>query len=201
MVWLVVLIFVAPAAIFTAAYNRLLTTQIALKNAFAQMDVLLLRRHELLPNLIETLREHLPDEQRPLDALLGDCQAARESLKSAGGDPGGAAAVQQLAGVDRQLDGALRALESLVQRHPELRGTGVMAALKEELIVTERRVAVARQAYNSAVMTYNKGRQSFPGSIAAGYFGFTPAFPLPAADADAAPCVPSPAVPGAPSQS
>jgi LemA protein len=174
MVWLVLLIFVAPAAIFTAAYNRLLTAQVALKNAFAQIDVLLTRRHELLPNLIESMREQLPEERRTLDALLSDCDAAHESLRSAAGDPGGAVAVQQLAG------GALLALGALLQRHPELKSSLAATALEEELSTTERRVAVARQTYNTACLTYNADRESFPGSLAAGYFGFTSAYLLPA---------------------
>jgi len=201
MVWLVLLFFVAPAAIFTAAYNRLLTAQVALKNAFAQIDVLLTRRHELLPNLIESIREHLPDERHALDVLLAECRAANESLRSAAGDPGGAVAVQQLAGVDRKLGGALLALGTLVQRHPELKASTATAALDEELSTTERRVAVARQAYNSAVMTYNRGRQSFLGSVAAGYFGFAPAYPLPGADPDAAACAPAASAPSGTSQS
>lgn len=191
MVWLVLLFFVAPAAIFTASYNRLLTAQIALKNAFAQIDVLLTRRHELLPNLIESIRERLPEERRTLDALLVDCHAAHESLRSAAGDPGGAVAVQQLAGVDRKLSGAMLALAALVQRHPELKSSAAAAALEEELSTTERRVAVARQAYNNSVMTYNSDRERFPGSLAAGYFRFSPAYLLPAATAGASACAPA----------
>jgi LemA protein len=192
MVWLVLLIFIAPVAIFTAAYNRLLTERTALRNALAQIDVLLTRRHELLPNLIESVREHLADEQRALAALLADCQEARESLKSASGDPGGATAVQRLAGVDRQLGVTLLGLRTLLLRHPELEGTGAMAAVNEELAATERRVAAARQTYNSAVQAYNIGRQSLPGSLAAGFFGFGPAYPLPAGETPAE-CAPAPA--------
>jgi LemA protein len=179
MVWLVLLVFVAPAAIFIASYNRLLTARIALKNAFAQIDVLLTRCYGLLPNLIESARERLEGEHAALDALLADCRATRESLKGAAGDAGGAAAVDQLAGVDRQLGGALRALRALLLRHPDLEGTAVMTALAEELTTTQTKVSLARQAYNRAVRIYNIGRLSFPGKLAAEFFGFAPAYPLP----------------------
>jgi LemA protein len=181
MVWLVLLIFIAPAAIFIGAYNRLLTERRVLRNAFAQIDVLLTRRHELLPSVIASVREHLADEHRALDALLADCQAAHEGLNSASADQGGADAVQRMGDVDRRLGGALVALRALLLRHPELEAVGAKVALTEELATTEHRVAAARQTYNSAVLAYNTSRQSFPGSLAAGYFGFTPAYPLPAA--------------------
>jgi LemA protein len=179
MLWLVLLVFIAPAAVLIAAYNRLLTARIALKNAFAQIDVLLTRCYGLLPNLIESARERLEDEHAALDALLAECRATRESLKGAAGDAGGAAAVDQLAGVDRQLGGALRALRALLLRHPDLAGTALMAALAEELTTTQTKVSLARQAYNSAVMIYNIGRLSFTGKMATRFFGFAPAYPLP----------------------
>lgn len=179
MVWLLLLILIAPVAIFTAAYNRLALGRIALRNAFAQMDVLLTRRQDLVPNLIESVREHLGEEIPALKDLLADCEAAGESLKQAAAGPDTAAAVHQLAGAERRLDGALGALWDLAQRHPVLNELGVMASLSEEVTLVQQKVATVRQAYNSAVMTYNHGRLGFPGSLAADFFGFAPAYPLP----------------------
>jgi LemA protein len=178
MAWIVVLILIAPAAILAAAYNRLLLARTALKNAFAQIDVLLTRRYDLVPNLVETARRHLEKEGDTLEAAIRACDEAYQGLKSAADDPGSAAAVHQLAGADVQLDGALGQLMALAQSHPALQASQTMALLAEELHSTDDRVAFARHAYNQAVTTYNSDRERFPGSLAAGLFGFEPAYPL-----------------------
>jgi LemA protein len=178
MAWIVVLILIAPAAIFTAAYNRLVLARTALKNAFAQIDVLLTRRYDLVPNLVETARDYLENERETLDAVSRACEEAARGLRSAASDPASAAAVHQLSGADGQLEGALGLLMALAQSHPALNASHAMRLLAEELRSAERRVAFARQAYNQAVTTYNSDLGRFPGSVCAGLFGFEPAHPL-----------------------
>jgi LemA protein len=178
MTWMVLLLLIAPAAVFTAAYNRLLTAHIALKNAFAQIDVLLTRRYDLVPNLVETAGGYLKNERDTLEAVIQACEEAYEGLKNAASDPGSATAVHQLTGAEQQLGGALGQIMALANAHPELKSSQIMLQLTEELASADSRVALARQLYNNAVMSYNSDRESFPGSIAAGLFGFKPAYPL-----------------------
>jgi len=176
--WIVLLLLIAPTAIFTASYNRLLTAHIALKNAFAQIDILLTRRYDLVPNLVESTRGYLRNERDTLEAVIRTCNEAYEGLRNAASDPGSAAAVHQLIGADQQLGRALGQLIALAEAHPDLRSSPMMLQLAEELASAEARVAFARAQYNKAVMTYNSDRESFPGSLAAGLFGFKPAYPL-----------------------
>lgn len=180
MAWIVVLILIAPAAILTAAYNRLVLARTTLKNAFTQIDLLLTRRYDLVPNLLEAARGHLGEESE-LTAAIRACDEAYQGLKTAASDPGSASAVRQLARAERQLGSALAQLMALAQSHPQLRSSQTMLLLAEELHATEPRVAFARQTYNQAVSTYNSDRERFPGSVAAGLFGFEPAYPLEAA--------------------
>jgi LemA protein len=178
MAWIVVLILIAPAAVFTASYNRLLLARTALKNAFAQIDVLLTRRYGLVPNLVATARRYLEHERDTLEAVIRSCKEAEQGLRRAADDPGSATAVHQLSGADGQLEGALGQLMALAQSHPALKESHAMRLLGEEMRSAERRVAYARQAYNQAVITYNSDRERFPGSVCAGLFGFEPAYPL-----------------------
>jgi LemA protein len=178
MALLFLLIIVTPAVLVTAGYNRLATARATLKNAFAQIDVLITRRYDLVPNLVDTCKAYLRHEHDRLESLRRACSEAYEGLKSAAGDPGSASAVHLLVGADEQLGGALGALMRLAQSHPELSSSQALLQLIEELSSSESKLALARQVYNKAVMTYNSDRASFPGNIAAGLFGLEPAYPI-----------------------
>lgn len=176
--WIVLLVVVGIVLVFISTYNRLVTARNAFKNAFAQIDVQLTRRYDLIPNLVETAKGYLKHERETLEAVIKARNAAYAGLKTAASDPGNAVAVQQLSGADQQLGGALGRLMAVAESYPDLKANQNMMQLSEELTSTENKVAFARQAYNDAVMTYNNAREVFPSSIVAGMFGFQPAQPL-----------------------
>lgn len=178
MSWIVLLVVVGIVLVFISTYNRLVTARNAFKNAFAQIDVQLTRRYDLIPNLVETAKGYLKHERETLEAVIKARNAAYAGLKTAASDPGNAVAVQQLSGADQQLGGALGRLMAVAESYPDLKANQNMMQLSEELTSTENKVAFARQAYNDSVMTYNNAREVFPSSIVAGMFGFQPAQPL-----------------------
>jgi LemA protein len=145
------------------------------KNAFAQIDVQLTRRYDLIPNLVEVAKGYLKHERETLEAVISARNSAVSGLKAAASDPGSAAAVQQLAGAESQLGGALGRLFALAEAYPDLKANQTMMQLSEELTSTENKVAFARQAFNDSVLSYNTMREQFPGSIVAGMFAFLPA--------------------------
>ena len=176
--WIVLLVLLGLALIFVSAYNRLVTARNAFKNAFAQIDVQLTRRYDLIPNLVEIAKGYIKHERETLEAVIQARNAAYAGLKAAASDPGNAAAVQKLAGADQLLGGALGRLMAVAEAYPDLKANQTMMQLSEELTSTENKVAFARQAYNDAVMTYNNIREVFPSSLAANMFGFQAAQPL-----------------------
>jgi LemA protein len=176
--WIVLLVVVGVVLVFISTYNRLVTARNAFKNAFAQIDVQLTRRYDLIPNLVETAKGYIKHERETLEAVIKARNAAYAGLKTAASDPGNAAAVQQLSGADQQLGGALGRLMAVAESYPDLKANQNMMQLSEELTSTENKVAFARQAYNDAVMSYNNAREVFPSSIVAGMFNFQPAQPL-----------------------
>ena len=145
------------------------------KNAFAQIDVQLTRRHDLIPNLVETAKGYMKHERETLEAVITARNAAVSGLKGAAANPGDPAAVQQLAGAENALSGALGRLFALAEAYPDLKANQNMMQLSEELTSTENKVAFARQAFNDAVMNYNNTREMFPNTIIAGMFAFWPA--------------------------
>jgi LemA protein len=159
-------------------YNGLVTARNTFRNAFAQIDVQLQRRFELIPNLVETAKAYLGHERETLESVIQARAAAVSGLAAAKSKPGDAGAMAQLDAGERQLDGALGRLMLVAEAYPELKADRTMAQLTEELTSTENRVAFARQAYNDAVMAYNNRREVFPSSLIAGNFGFTAAAPL-----------------------
>ena len=173
--WVLLLIIIAAALFFVASYNRLVAARNAFKNAFAQIDVQLTRRYDLIPNLVEIAKGYLKHERETLEAVIQARNAAYAGLKTAAANPGNAAAVQQLSGADAQLGGALGRLFAVAEAYPDLKANQNMMQLSEELTSTENKVAFARQAYNDAVMSYNNLREMFPSSIVAGMFAFQPA--------------------------
>jgi LemA protein len=173
--WIVFGVLIAIAFFFVSIYNRLVGGRNAYKNAFAQIDVQLTRRHDLIPNLVETAKGYIKHERETLEAVIAARNSAVSGLKRAAANPGDPAAVQQLAGAEAQLNGALGRLFAVAEAYPDLKANQNMMQLSEELTSTENKVAFARQAFNDAVMNYNNQREMFPNSIVAGMFMFTPA--------------------------
>lgn len=157
------------------AYNRLVSLRNAWRNAFAQIDVQLQRRFDLIPNLVETAKRYLAHESETLEAVIAARGAAVSGLAAAKGKAGDADAMAKLGQAEGALEGALGRLMMVSEAYPELKADRTMAQLTEELASTENRLAFARQAYNDAVMAYNNRREMFPSSLVAGNFGFEPA--------------------------
>jgi len=177
--WIIILIIIALIVIYLIAiYNGLVTSRNAYRNAFAQIDVQLTRRHDLIPNLVETAKGYIAHERETLEAVTQARAAAVSGLAAAKAKPGDPSAMQQLSGSENQLTQALGRLFAVSEAYPDLKANQNMMQLSEELTSTENRVAFARQAYNDSVMNYNNKVQVFPNSMVAGPFGFTPAEPL-----------------------
>ncbi|WP_420110223.1 LemA family protein [Mycolicibacter arupensis] len=171
----VVAIFLLLTVLVIAGYNGLVRARNAYKNAFAQIDVQLRRRFDLIPNLIETAKAYMAHERQTLEAVVNARGAAMNGLAAAQANPGDPAAMQQLAQGQQALNGALSRLNLVVEQYPDLKANQNMMQLSEELTSTENKVAFARQAYNDAVMNYNNRRETFPGNVYAGMFNFAPA--------------------------
>ncbi len=172
MIWIVLGIIVLLVMFVIGIYNGLITARNGYKNAFAQIDVQLTRRHDLIPNLVETAKGYLAHERNTLEAVITARNAAVSGLKAAAANPGDAAAVQNLASTENALSGALGKLFVLAEAYPALKANRNMMQLSEELTTTENKVAFARQAFNDAVMGYNNRREVFPNSVIAGMFNF-----------------------------
>ncbi|HEY6644749.1 LemA family protein [Povalibacter sp.] len=173
--WVILIVAAAVLLFFVSIYNRLVTARNGYKNAFAQIDVQLTRRYDLIPNLVETAKGYMKHERETLEAVITARNAAVSGLKGAAANPGNPAAVQQLAGAENALTGALGRLFALAEAYPDLKANQNMMQLSEELTTTENKVAFARQAFNDAVMGYNNTREVFPNTIIAGMFAFWPA--------------------------
>ncbi len=173
--WIVLAVIAGLVVLAIGIYNRLVTARNAYKNAFAQIDVQLTRRHDLIPNLVETAKGYLQHERGTLEAVITARNAAVTGLRNAAANPGDPGAVQQLAGAENALNGALGRLFALAEAYPDLKANTTMMQLSEELTTTENKVAFARQAYNDSVMSYNNTREVFPNNIFAGMFSFQPA--------------------------
>jgi LemA protein len=167
-----VLVLLAVAVAVVAIYNRLVIARNAYANAFAQIDVQLTRRHDLIPNLVETVRGYIKHERETLEAVIQARNAAVSGLKTASADPTDAEALRRLSGAENSLSGALGRLFALSEAYPDLKANQNMMQLTEELTSTENRVAFARQAFNDAVMSYNNTREVFPNNLVAGMFNF-----------------------------
>jgi len=173
--WIILGVVAVLIFFFVSIYNRLVGGRNAYKNAFAQIDVQLTRRYDLIPNLVETAKGYMKHERETLEAVITARNAAVSGLKGAAANPGNPEAVQQLAGAETALSGALGRLFALAEAYPDLKANQNMMQLSEELTSTENKVAFARQSFNDAVMNYNNLREMFPNSIIAGMFAFWPA--------------------------
>src|SRR5690348_10600849 len=173
--WAVVGIVVAAVVWLIAIYNGLVASRNRFKNAFAQIDVQLKRRYDLIPNLVETAKGYIKHERETLEAVIRARNTALAAAQAAGANPGNPAAMQGLGQAEGALTGVLGRLLAVAEAYPDLKANQNMLALQEELSSTENKVAFARQAYNDSVMEYNTAREAFPGNLLAGPFGFGPA--------------------------
>src|SRR5688500_19276590 len=174
--FLILLAIVVVLGFFVVGiYNGLIAARNAFKNAFAQIDVQLQRRFDLIPNLVETAKGYLKHERETLEAVIAARGAAVSGLAAAKASPGDPAAMAELAQTQGLLNGALGRLLAVAEAYPDLKANENMMQLTEELTSTEYKVAFARQAYNDSVMGYNNKREVFPSSIVAGMFNFAPA--------------------------
>jgi LemA protein len=174
---LLVLAGIALVAIFfvVGKYNLLVSLRNRFKNAFAQIDVQLKRRYDLIPNLVEVAKGYIKHERETLEAVIRARNTAFTASQAAASNPGDAAAVKGLMSAESGLVGAMSRLMVVAEQYPDLKANQNMMQLTEELTSTENKVSFARQAYNDSVMVYNTQRESFPTNILAGMFNFAPA--------------------------
>jgi LemA protein len=165
-------------------YNRLVAQRNEFKNAFAQIDVQLKRRYDLIPNLVETAKKYIAHERETLEAVVKARNSAVSANTAAAGDPANPEAMRQLAAAEGGLSGALGRLFAVVESYPDLKANQNMMQLTEELTGTENRIAFARQAFNDSVMTYNNAVQQFPSNFIASAFSFQAAELLKATESD-----------------
>ncbi len=164
------------AALFVAGiYNRLVTLRNRFKNAFAQIDVQLKRRYDLIPNLVEVAKGYLKHERETLEAVIKARNIAFAAAQSAAANPADGAAVKNLLSAESGLTGALSRLMVVSEQYPDLKANQNMAQLTEELTSTENKISFARQAYNDSVMVYNTARETFPNNFVSGMFNFAAA--------------------------
>src|SRR5512139_3457853 len=156
-------------------YNRLVALRNRFKNAFAQIDVQLKRRYDLIPNLVETAKGYIKHERGTLEAVIAARNAASSASTRAAQNPGDAAVMKEISGAEAALTGTLGRLFAIAEAYPDLKANTTMMSLMEELTSTENKVAFARQAYNDAVMSYNTQRETFPTNLIATPFSFGPA--------------------------
>ena len=177
---LIILIVIAVVVIGLIAfvigvYNKLVTMRNRYKNAYAQIDVQLKRRYDLIPNLVETAKGYIKHERETLEAVTAARNIAYAASKAAAANPGDATAMKSLASAETGLGGTLSRLMMVSEQYPDLKANQNMMQLTEELTSTENKISFARQAYNDSVMTYNTDREVFPSNLIAGMFNFTSA--------------------------
>jgi LemA protein len=173
--WIALGVLAAAVVFAIAVYNRLVVLRNRFKNAFAQIDVQLKRRYDLIPNLVESVKGYMQHERGTLEEVIRARGAAVSAEGRAAAAPGDPAAMQALAQAEGVLGGALGRLLAVFEAYPDLKANQSVAALQEELSSTENKIAFARQAYNDSVMQYNTQRETFPDNLFAGVFGFTAA--------------------------
>jgi LemA protein len=156
-------------------YNKLIGLKNRFQNAFAQIDVQLKRRYDLIPNLVETAKGYMKHERETLEAVIKARNTAVSAGQQAAANPGNPQAMQGLASAEGALTGIMTRFMALMENYPDLKANQNMLALQEELTSTENKIAFARQAYNDAVMTYNTAREVFPSNIVAGFGNVPPA--------------------------
>lgn len=179
----VIALLVLAALVLVGGYNGLVGKRNRYKNAYAQIDVQLKRRYDLIPNLVETVKGYMKHESETLEAVIRARNAAYGAAQAAAAQPGDPNALKSLASAEGALAQGLSKIIALSENYPDLKASANMAQLTEELTSTENRVAFARQAYNDSVMEYNNAREVFPAVLFAGAMGFGPAGLLEAIEA------------------
>ena len=170
---LIGLIVIAVVVVYIVfIYNRLVSLRNQFKNGFAQIDVQLQRRHDLIPNLVESAKAYLSHERNTLTEVMEARNNAVSAQKDAAGDPADGGKIQRLGSAENMLSKALANFYAVAENYPELKANETIQQLMEELSSTENRVSFARQAYNDGVMGYNIFREQFPNNIVAGLFAF-----------------------------
>jgi LemA protein len=180
--WIFLAVVVALAAWVVAIFNGLVALRNRYKNGFAQIDVQLKRRYDLIPNLVEAAKGYLQHERQTLEAVIAARGAAVNAAQRAAAAPGDPAAMSGLAQAEGALGGALGRLLAVFEAYPDLKANQNVLQVQEELTSTENKVAFARQGYNDAVMAYNTRRESFPDNVVAGLFAFKEAMLLEATE-------------------
>ncbi len=166
-----VVVFLVLVGAMVAIFNKLVRYKNRYKNAFAQIEVQLKRRYDLIPNLVETAKGYMAHERETLEAVISARNQAASGLQKAAMDPGNADAIKGLIGAEGMLTGAMGRLFAVMEAYPDLKANENMMRLSEELTSTENKVAFSRQAFNDAVTTYNTYKQTFPPVVFAGMFG------------------------------
>ena len=167
--WIILALVIIAIAVSVGIYNSLVNKRNEYKNAFAQIDVQLTRRYDLIPNLVEVARKYLQHEQETLTSVIAARNHAANALKNTSG---GTAGIGELAAAEQALGARLGGLYATFENYPDLKADNQLAALREEIASTENRIAFARQYYNDSVTDYNNAVQQFPANIIAGLFAF-----------------------------
>jgi LemA protein len=170
--WIFIGLIVAFVVWMISLYNGLVALRNRFKNAFAQIDVQLKRRYDLIPNLVETAKGYIKHERETLEAVIAARNTAKSANQLAAADPADPEAMKKMVAAETGLSGALGRLFALSEAYPDLKANQTMMQLSEELTSTENKIAFARQAYNDEVMSYNTAIESFPGNFVAGFGGF-----------------------------
>jgi LemA protein len=173
--WIFIAVIAAAVIWLISLYNSLVGRKNQFKNAFAQIDVQLKRRYDLIPNLVETAKGYLAHERQTLEAVIAARNTAQDARGRAALNPADPGAMRELSRAETGLNGALGRLFALAESYPDLKANQNMMQLSEELTSTENKIAFARQAYNDAVMDYNTSIESFPANVIASTFAFASA--------------------------
>jgi LemA protein len=168
----IVVLVVIFGGFVVGIYNKLVTMRNRYKNAYAQIDVQLKRRYDLIPNLVETAKGYIKHERETLEAVTAARNIAYAASKVAAANPGDASAIKNLTSAESGLGGTLSRLMMVSEQYPDLKANQNMMQLTEELTSTENKISFARQAYNDSVMIYNTDREVFPSNLIAGMFNF-----------------------------